>query len=88
MDHQSITDALIELLAEQGVDIRRDGLGNGGGGLCMMDGKKLFILNKDAPSFDRAISCAHAAVEVITDLDSVYLRPVVRDFIDKYGKEQ
>ena len=88
MDHQSITDELIELLTEQGIVIRRDRMGSGEGGLCVIGGRKVFFFNKDLSSFESAVSCAHAAAEAVPDPESIYMRPAVRDFIDKYGKKE
>ena len=88
MDHQSITEELIELLTGHGSAIRRDKLGSGGGGLCGIDGKKVFFFDTDSSSFESAVSCARATKEVITDPEGIYMKPAVRDFIDKYGSNE
>ena len=88
MDYRSITDELIELLTEQGIVIRRDKMGSGGGGLCVIDGRKVFFFNNDSSAFELAVSCAHAAAEAILDPESIYIKPAVRDFIDKYGQKE
>jgi hypothetical protein len=84
MDHQDIIDHLLKMLEEHGITIRRDAMGGGGGGICDIKGKKVFFYDTDSSSFDMAVSCAKAVVQNISDLEYIYIKPAVRDFIDKY----
>jgi hypothetical protein len=88
MDDQMITERLLELLSERNVRVRKEPLDGSRAGLCCLKGQKTFIFDPDSPAFEIAVCCAAAAADVIDDLDSIYLRPAVRDFIDKYGSER
>jgi hypothetical protein len=85
MDYQAITEQLLNLLQAQGVIVRKDAMGGGGGGLCWIKDKKIFFYDTDVSAFEAAVRCARAVHRVIGDLESIYLKPMVRDFIDKYG---
>lgn len=86
MDYESISDELIELLTRQGVKIRKEAVGGGGGGFCTIKGQRTLFVDTEASWFDTAMMCAGVVETVIGDLESIYLRPAVRDFIDKYGR--
>ena len=84
MNQPDMIQQLLVLLEGNGVQIRNDSMGGGGGGLCRLKDKDLLIIDRDSTSLETAIACARALREVIPDIESVYLKPVVRDFIDKY----
>ncbi|MCE5186120.1 MAG: hypothetical protein LLF76_08365 [Planctomycetaceae bacterium] len=84
MDLAHIIEDLLRILTDHGVSIRQDAMGGGGGGLCDIKGKLVFFYDTDSSSFDAAVSCAYATKQVIQDLEAIYLKPAVRDFIDKY----
>jgi hypothetical protein len=88
MDHQTITEQLISLLGEQGVKIRKEAMGGGGGGLCDFKDKQVFFYDVDSSSFETALSCSKAVRQVIGDLESIYLKPAIRDFIDKFSPDE
>jgi len=75
---------LFDLLRQQGVVIREDAMGGGGGGFCDINGKHVFFHDTDSSSFDTAIKCAYALKQNVSDLETIYIKPAVRDFIDKY----
>ncbi len=85
MDPAAISQQLLDLLAEHGVHIRKDSMGGGGGGLCRLNDRDLLLIDRDSSSWETAVVCARAAKSVIIDLESIYLKPAVRDFIDKYS---
>lgn len=85
MNQQDIIQQLLVLLEGSGVQIRSDSMGGGGGGLCRLKDKDLMIIDRDSSSLETAIACARALRAVIPDIESIYLKPVVRDFIDKYS---
>lgn len=87
MDTQMITEQLLSLLAERDVVIRKEPMPDGRAGLCCLKGQKTFFFNSELPAFEAAVSCAVAACGVIEDIESIYLRPAIRDFIDKYGSD-
>ena len=81
MDKQRMLDELLGLLEGQGVTIRSEPLGGSGGGLCAVKGTNIFFLDTQASSADTAACCAEALGKVL-DLESVYMRPEVREFIE------
>lgn len=82
MDQERILDELLALLEDNGVGIRREAMGGGGGGLCLVKGQRLFFLNTESASSDTAALCAQAVARVM-DIEGVYLRPEVRRFIEQ-----
>ena len=85
MDYASITEQLLSLLEEQGVRVRKDAMGGGGGGLCRLKHTNLMLIDRDSSSLETAIDCARAVRQLNLDVEGVYLRPAVREFIDKYA---
>lgn len=86
MDGQTILDELLKLLEQSGVKVRTAPLGGGGGGLCMVKGESIFFLDTDAPAAETAALCAEA-VSKTADVEKVYIKPEVRQLIEKYGKD-
>lgn len=84
MDHQAIIQDLLQLLGARGVTIRQDAMGGGGGGICYIKGKKVFFFDTDSTLFETAVTCANAVQQEIKDLEIIYIKPAIRDFIDKY----
>lgn len=83
MENQAILEQLLKLLEENRVTIRPEATGPGGG-LCKLRGKTLFFYDKEASAAETAVLAAKAVGQTISDLDAIYLKPAVRDFIDKY----
>jgi hypothetical protein len=81
MDNKAILDELLDLLEAKGVKIRKDSLGGGGSGLCKIKGEYLFFLDMDSSSYEVAVSCAKAVNEIV-DIETIYLKPEIRDFIE------
>ena len=71
------------MLESDGVTIRREELGGSGGGLCKVKGRDIFFLDTQAPSTETSALCADAVVQRI-DVEQVYIRPEVRQFIGKH----
>ena len=83
MNRQRILEELLALLEADGVTIRTEELGGSGGGLCTVKGKTIFFLDTQASSTETAALCADAVSKRI-DIESVYIKPEVRQFIEKY----
>jgi len=81
MNEQRIVEDLLTLLESTGVVIRREALGGGGGGLCTIKGQHLFFLDTEADSADLAVLAAEAVAKLV-DIENIYLRPEVRQFIE------
>lgn len=81
MNSEILLEELLGLLEANNVAIRRDALGGSGGGLCEIKGRRIFFLDTDSSKLEAA-SFAAQAVSKIVDIDDIYLRPAVRDFIE------
>lgn len=86
MNEQRILEELLTLLDANGVAIRNEPLGGSGGGLCSVKGRQTFFVDTQAPASDVATLCAQALPKV-TDIEAIYIRPEVRQFIENRSKE-
>lgn len=83
MTEQMILEELLALLETNRVKIRNEPLGGRGGGLAMMRGENIFFVDTDAPSAEVATLCAEAVTKLM-DVETIYLRPEVRQFIESH----
>lgn len=83
MDEQRILDELLTLLEAHRVKIRREALGGRGGGLATMKGQSVFFVDTEAASAEVASLCAEAVARLL-DIETIYLRPEVRQFIENH----
>jgi hypothetical protein len=86
MNEQMILQELLALLEANGITIRNEPLGGNGGGLCTIKGERLFFLDTQAPSMTAAIMCAEAVLKVV-DVEQIYIKPQVRQFIEAHGHQ-
>jgi len=86
MNEQRILEELLTLLDANDVAIRNEPLGGSGGGLCTVKGRRTFFVDTQAPSSDVATLCAQALPK-ITDVENIYIRPEVRQFIENRNNE-
>ena len=86
MNEQRILEELLTLLDANGVAIRSEPLGGSGGGLCTIKGRQTFFVDTQAAASDVAALGAEALVKV-TDIETIYIRPEVRRFIEIRNKE-
>ena len=84
MDERRILDELLALLEGDGVQIRKEAMGGGGGGLCAVKGERIFFLDTDSPSADTSVLCAQAIAKLV-DIEAVYVRPEIRLFIENHA---
>jgi len=90
MNEQRILEELLALLEANGVVIRNEPLGGSGGGLCTLKGQQFLFVDTQAASSDAAAVCAEA-VSKLLDIEKLYIRPEVRQFIENHSsieKEQ
>ena len=83
MNEQMILDELLALLEANGVTIRSETLGGSGGGLCTVKGQSIFFVDTQAPSAEVAALCAQAVTKTL-DVESIYIRPQLRQFIESH----
>jgi hypothetical protein len=84
MNEQRILEELLLLLEAKSVKIRREPLGGRGGGLAAMKGQDIFFVDTQATDAEVAGRCAEAVLKLV-DIETVYLRPEVRLFLETAG---
>jgi hypothetical protein len=84
MNKHKILEELLGLLEANGVQIREEPLGGSGGGLCSVKGQWIFFVDTQAPSDTMAMICAEAVPRVV-DIEQVYIRPEIREFIEYHS---
>lgn len=87
MNEQRILEELLALLEASSITIRSEPLGGSGGGLCTVKGRSIFFVDTQAPSTETAALCAEA-VSKIVDIERVYIRPEVRQFIENHSNSK
>ncbi|MBN2018723.1 MAG: hypothetical protein JW749_00685 [Sedimentisphaerales bacterium] len=81
MNEQRILEELLAMLEANGVAIRHEPLGGPAGGLCTVKGRHIFFVDAQAPSAEAA-GVAAEAVRKVVDIEKVYIRPEIREFIE------
>ena len=88
MDEQFIIDQLEELAERFGIQIRYEPIKQDEdlvkvvGGLCLLRGEYVLIIDSKATTQDRIKTLAEAVKHF--DIDGIYIRPVVRELLDKF----
>ena len=92
MDENIIIEQLEELIKSFGIQIRHEAIKqdedliNIVGGLCLLRGEYVLIINSKATTMDRIKTLATALKHF--DLDNIYLRPVFRELLDKIPEQR
>jgi hypothetical protein len=92
MDENAIIEQFEELIKSFGVQIRREPIRQDEdlikvvGGLCLLRGEYVLIINSKATTMDRINTLATALKHF--DLDHIYLRPVFRELLDKIPEQR
>ncbi len=81
MNDQRILEDLLAILEGNGVVVRHEPLGGGAGGLCSVKGEKLFFVDTQSTAAESAALAAEAVASVV-DIETIYLRPEIREFIE------
>jgi hypothetical protein len=86
LDENTLLSQLEELAHSLGIEIRYEPIKKEGsfypGGLCQIKGEYVLILNSAATVRDKIQTLARAVNRF--DLSQVYLRPGLREFLDKF----
>ena len=85
MNNTEILEELIEIIKSSGVTIRSEPMGGNGGGLCMVNKKMFFFVDTQASAAHTVEICAKA-VKKVTDIESIYIKPQIRQLIEKYSQ--
>ena len=92
MDENTLTEQLEELVKSFGVQIRSEAIKQDEdlvrvvGGLCLLKGEYVIIINSKATKTERIWTLATALKHF--DIDRVYLRPVLRELFDKIPEQE
>ena len=92
MDENTIIEKLEELVRSFGIQIRSEAMKQDEdlvkmvGGLCLLKGEYVIIINSKATMMDRIWTLATALKHF--DLDRIYLRPVLRELLDKIPEQE
>ena len=92
MDENTIIEQLEELVKTFGIQIRSEPIKQDEdlvkvvGGLCLLKGEYVLIINSKATTMDRIWTLATALKHF--DLDRIYLRPVLRELLDKIPEQE
>ncbi|MGB2986703.1 MAG: hypothetical protein WBE26_12565 [Phycisphaerae bacterium] len=78
-------DIVIGLFGRLGIEVRQEHLGGGGGGLCVLHGRRLAFVDLDADPATR-LECSLRALAACPELDNVYVPPVIRELIQQNEK--
>lgn len=82
MNNHLIMEELLGLLESHGIKTRKDALNESTGGLCKINGEQILFLDKDAQTDRLTALCADAVIKLI-DIDTIYLKPETREFIER-----
>ncbi len=92
MDENTIIEQLEELVKSFGIQIRGEAIKQDEdlvkvvGGLCLLKGEYVLIINSKATTMDRIWTLATALKRF--DLETIYLRPVLRELLDKIPEQE
>jgi hypothetical protein len=92
MDENSLIDLLEELAEGFGVKIRHEAIRQDedavyvAGGLCLLRGEYVLIVNSKTTVKDRINTLATALKHF--DLDQVYIRPILRELLDRLPEQR
>ncbi len=91
MDENAILDQLEELLQKLGVQVRHETIRQDEdsihvtGGLCLLRGKYVLILNSHAATRDKIWTLGTALKQF--DYDQIYIRPVLRELLERMPEQ-
>ncbi len=92
MDENAIIEQLEELIRRFGVQIRHEPIKQDEdlvrviGGLCLLKGEYVLIIHFKATTMERVNALAMALKHF--DLDRIYLRPVLRELLDRIPEQR
>ena len=92
MDEKTLADLLEELIERLNLRIRYETIKQDEdsvkviGGLCRLRGEYVLIVNSNTTVEDRTETLGRALKHF--DLDQIYIRPVLRDFLDKIPQQR
>ena len=82
MDVEAQFDAVLDVFGRLDIEVRHEGLGGAGGGLCTIRGKRVLFVDLDADPATRLETSARALAG-LAELEGLYISPVLRELIDR-----
>ena len=56
--------------------------------MCVFRDRKVFFFDTDAGMYETACHCARAVYQTVGDLETIYLKPAVREFINETNESK
>ena len=82
MNDYQILESLLAAAEELGFEVRKEQIdGISGGGLCKLKNRYVLIIDRTSPLSEQ-INAAASSLKDRPELESIYLRPQVRDAIE------
>lgn len=79
---KELYEEMIEILKSIGYSVRKDN-GSFTGGACVLKDEKIIVLNRNLPIETQLSVLSTVLYEYV---DKIYIRPRVREFVEKEGK--
>ncbi len=87
MDQLAQIDHLTQIAEALGIVVRREPIDGEGGGLCRINGRTVLFIDTLADPASR-LECCLEALAGVPGIDEHYLRPELRDRIDRLGRPE
>ncbi len=81
-DAKAELEIVLKALDRLDVDVRHEACGGGGGGLCILNGKKIVFVDLDADDITRLESSLQALAG-LPDAETLFLPPTIREGVDR-----
>jgi hypothetical protein len=72
---------MIELAEQLGIEVRQSSMGGAGGGLATLRGRRILFVDLDAPVEFRLDRAADGLATLGDELETIYVRPALRELI-------
>jgi hypothetical protein len=89
MEDQRLLDELLQAARKLGVEVRIEPFevpATAGGGLCIVHGNELVLIDAHAPLWDRILALARALSEL--ESERVYMVPEAREFVERIRRDR
>lgn len=83
MHTEELLAALLELAELVGLEVRKEYLGGEGGGLCVLRGKRILILDTGSDTAEQVARTASALAR-LSEVETMYVLPQVREVLAAY----
>ncbi len=84
MNTLTLLNTVIDLLDRIGVEVRQDHLGGGSGGLCVVQGRRIVLIDLDTDLPTRLERCLRA-LAACPELETLYVPPAIRERLEEFS---